>query len=383
MAACGHAAAAPHSDPRAHDARDQPHVPRRHLRRRHRRVAAAVVVAVVAVAVAVVRRRRRRRRLVSVGGAPHGDRAVEGVEHRLPRLSGVGVARVLGHVRRRRAEHTAQRGVARGVAAARSRPRGAEEGAEEGGRPRVQALADAARRVEEEERDPRVERRRSGTDVREDGGAQRARQRVGRQAAQQVGERLGGELADVGGGVGEERAVRGEGGGEVGEQLAEEVLEEVAQRREDVLELLDLRRPQQLDEAREQRAELGVELLAQVDGERRRHLEHRPQRDRRRRREVRADAREDAAAAAQDQRQREQQRAELLAEGDVRRRQVLVRPALERHERVRPAGVRLVAQVGEVDAQPERLVDRRRGTSAARTTGRRICASSPACPSTS
>ena len=83
---------------------------------------AAAVVVVVAVAVAVVRRRRRRR-LVGVGGAPHGDRAVEGVEHRLPRLSGVGVARVLGHVRRRRAEHTAQRGVARGVAAARSRPR--------------------------------------------------------------------------------------------------------------------------------------------------------------------------------------------------------------------------------------------------------------------
>ena len=33
---------------------------------------------------------------------------------------------------------------ARGVAAARSRPRRAEERAEEGGRPRVQALADAA-----------------------------------------------------------------------------------------------------------------------------------------------------------------------------------------------------------------------------------------------
>ena len=42
--------------------------------------------------------------------------------------------------------------------------------------------------------------------------------------------------------VGEYGAEGIEGAGEIGEELLEEVLEEVAQRREDVLKLLELRR---------------------------------------------------------------------------------------------------------------------------------------------
>eukprot|EP00966_Prymnesium_polylepis_P227602 5267199-Prymnesium_polylepis.2 len=91
-------------------------------------------------------------------------------------------------------------------------------------------------------------------------------------------------------------------------------LEEIAQRREDILELLDVGRCEQRGERAEQRLELRVELLPQVGRQRRRHLKHWLERDARRSREMAAHDVENLGALAQDEREREQHGLELPAE---------------------------------------------------------------------